>query len=310
MSWRASRLVQALSFSGLLMVAFTATPDPHEASPAQLEDAGPVWAKLQVLEPDACWKEEAAWQKEFPAVARLTQVSLGASKIDLRPNATATWVGSQAFLTAAHNLCVDGYGVDHCVTEGAKGLQAALVLDGVDVSATCERHPDYSAADLVLCKTDIKASRGAQNLRLGNIADRESVETVGFGQKPLPTGSGLLTLTLALAEVLGSDECPAHQPWARVLTPAPGSEGELAGASAVLVGGDSGGPVFARQHGKRVVVGVASGNVDCDSGSGYSLRSVAAVLEATKTTDWVKEWARDERGAPICGVNAPTSECL
>jgi Trypsin len=318
MKERTSRFLQLLSFAGLAVAAFGAAPESPPLPPSSPEGAELVWMRVEVEDPDRTLTKPQDWNAEFPSVSGFTDVTIllassasppTTSPTYLTPRATANWVGPQALLTAAHTLCVDGSGVDHCTAAGHRvGLSATLSLDGALVKATCELHPRYltaASADLALCKTVSSAPRKAATLSLDPIAEGTPVEAVGFGR----ASSGTAALSLAFSELLGTKECQPQAPWARVLVPGSGSSGAVLGAGAVWTGSDSGGPVFATVKGKRVVVGVASGNPDCDPSPAVARkRSVAAVLGENETATWVRDW--EGRQANICGLSASSPICV
>jgi hypothetical protein len=194
---------------------------------------------------------------------------------------TATAIGSQVLLTAAH-----------CVGNGQMGT---ITAGAMTATVVCTHHPDYPArisADFALCRLDaaLKApDLGFETLSMDAAipAEKDKVVLLGYGCRA-KGGTDRQFGVLFQGDATVTRR-PLAEDW-YVLT-----------QGAALCYGDSGGGAFTKEGVGRRVFGVNSrGDINTNSW----LSSTAA----TSFRDWVSNWAKDNK-VEVCGLGAKPTTC-
>ena len=203
---------------------------------------------------------------EFPAVLYTNQSG---------SRCTSTMVGPRALLTAAH--CVDDGGT------------ASFRMGGVSYFATCTHHPDYennATADWAICHVN----KTVANLQYESLIMIPGIPDVG--DYLLLTGYGCTN-----SEGSGGNDGVLRKGYAEVIrTPRSGDWDIITRGSVALCFGDSGGPAFYEENGKRWLVSVNSrGNIRDTS-------YLSKTLSNPVFKDWITSWS-NSKNAKICGLN-------
>jgi len=194
---------------------------------------------------------------------------------------TATAIGSQVLLTAAH-----------CVGNGQKGT---IVAGTTTASVVCTHHSDYPArisADFALCHVDgalKKPDLGFETLSMDAAipAKSDTVVLLGYGCRAKEgTDRQFGMLFQGDATV---NQRPSAEDWYVHTT------------GAAVCYGDSGGGAFTKSGVGRRVFGVNSRG-DIDKNSWLSSTAV------TSFRDWASNWAKVNK-VEICGLGANAATC-
>lgn len=207
---------------------------------------------------------------------------------------TATLIGPQAALTAAH--CLDD--VDSLSIDDAQGT----------IPVTCDRHPAYVPGAVTLAN-DVALCRFHKAFRVGKIL----YESVDINSDAGDAQKGIFLLGYGCRRLSDSEkDDPSYYgklyggftTLASVLS----ETGHLiAKTGAVICPRDSGGAAYRIQDrtkmtGNRSVVGVNSGFINQDGGVSYitSLKLVA--------NNFLRQWA-NKSNIKICGLHPDTPNC-
>lgn len=195
---------------------------------------------------------------------------------------TATAVGTNAILTAAH--CVDDNGVGTAAVSGKK------------VKLTCRHHPDYRppmtfSADFALCLTET-AMTGIPfeivNTDPELPKSKQKIKLLGFGCL-MPDGKDK-----NFGKLWGGDAFVASKPTHGLYT-------VVHGGAAVCFG-DSGGGAFVDLSSERRVLFAVNSRGDIKTRSWLSTTASKDFLK------WAEDWAV-ENGTGICGVTPEAEGC-
>lgn len=195
---------------------------------------------------------------------------------------TATAVGAQAILTAAH-----------CINDNE---EATLKTATSSVKLSCERHPRYALADSSL---DFALCFAAQKLK------GFAFENIGTSIAHPRKGQNVKLLGFGCTKEGGFDKSfgVLYLGDARVVRRPPGKDNYTvtAGAGAVCYGDSGGAAYYYSSSTGRVVFAVNSkGDI-----SEYSFLSSTFINDFT---DWAIEWT-EAKNVPICGLSPEATGC-
>jgi len=195
---------------------------------------------------------------------------------------TATAVGTQTILTAAHCL--------------PKSVNGTIQVGTTTLGVSCEKHGDYPAivgADFALCLTDspMKApSSGFEtvNTQAGLTPEGTEIRLIGFGCR-LPGGEDLGFGRLAEGDAVVLVADPQYL--------------ETGGGAAICTG-DSGGGAYltkpATASHRRLIAVNSHGDLND--------RSYLSVTASKLFLDWAKSWSQTH-GVTICGIEPGLMSC-
>ena len=196
-----------------------------------------------------------------------------------RAGCTATAVGEQVVITAAH-----------CLPSGGQGT---LTIGTQQWSVTCEQHPQWlqsRSADFALCHVEVPMNRpavGFEALAADAAAVTQSSEIilVGFGCR--------------------YDGSPGFGLLAEGRTNITGLTGEFieTGAGSTLCTGDSGGAAYVASGTLAAQRRVVALNHGVDGN-----RSLLSRITNPQFQSWAKQWSA-AKGARVCGLDPGATNC-
>jgi len=195
------------------------------------------------------------------------------------PGCTATAIGSQAVLTAAHCLAADSSGT--------------LIIDQQQRPVNCSRHPQWprvGTADFALCYVDSALpapTGGFESLTFdaAAVVVQTEITLLGFGCRfDGSPGFGLLAEGIANAIAVTTESIDT-------------------GAGSTLCTGDSGGAAYlatGTYAGRRRVVAL--------NHASDSVHSVLSRITHPEFRNWATQWSRTT-GARLCGLDPAAAGC-
>ena len=288
------RRLLIFAFAASLQSAAVSSRGPEDgAGPAPIDETAPATVRLNnigELSPNNTLDEELRGAREAaPGQWPATFYSAFGMPSALK-SCTSSLVSNNVVLTAAH-----------CVQDKGKIF---FELNGRQFEGECRRHPAYNSvprnksADYALCllKTPVVG------IYYESITDQS---------QPVSNGSPVLLTGFGCTQVNGGSDGIFRIGDAKVKSgPFPPSDNYIrVEGDAVVCFGDSGGPAFVVQSGKRRMISVNS-LVENAPGSKRSYLSSTFTPEALNFfRKWLQEAAAAGKQARICGLDGVTGGC-